>query len=76
MADVDFSISEASKRSGLSPRKIRYLERQGWFKPEYIKIGGTRQRRFSPELVEQLSEIARLREEGFELSAAVARIGG
>ncbi len=76
MADIDFSIAEASKRSGLSPRQIRYLEKQGWIEPGYIKIGSTRQRRFSIQLIKRLSEIARLRAEGFELSAAVARIGG
>lgn len=74
MREVDFSISEASRRSGLSPRQIRYLESRGWIKPEYIKIGSTQQRRFPNQLVEQLSEIATLRAEGFELGAAVARV--
>ena len=74
MQDVDFSISEASRQSGLSPRQIRYIETQGWIEPDYIKIGSTHQRRFSAQLVEQLSEIARLRDEGFELRAAIARV--
>jgi DNA-binding transcriptional MerR regulator len=75
MHDVSYSIAEASDRCGLSPRQIRYLEQRGWIKPGYIKIGGTHQRRFSCQLVKQLSEIAKLRREGFELEAAVTRVG-
>ena len=66
-----FSIGVASMRSGLTPRMIRYMEERSWIKPLYIKIGSVRQRRYSEELVEQLAAIARYRQEGFELEAAV-----
>lgn len=68
------SITDAAKQSGLSPRKIRYLEELGHIVPEYIKVGSICQRRYSPALIAQLAEIAKLRREGFELGAAVARV--
>ena len=69
-----FSITDAAKQSGLSPRKIRYLEELGHIVPEYIKIGSICQRRYSPALIAQLAQIAKLRREGFELDAAVAKV--
>jgi DNA-binding transcriptional MerR regulator len=68
-----FSIADASERSGLTPRKIRYLEERGDISPDYITIGSTRQRRYSAELVERLAKIFRYREKGFKLDAAVSR---
>ena len=68
-----YSISDAASHSGLSPRQIRYLEDLGHIKPDYIKIGSICQRRYPVELMEQLIKIAKLRQEGFELGAAVVR---
>lgn len=74
MADVieTCSIGDASERSGLSLRQIRYLEERGLIQPEYIEVHGVRQRRYKSELVKRLAEIARLRKEGYELDAAVS----
>ena len=69
-----FSITDAAKQSGLSLRKIRYLEELGHIVPEYIKMGSTCQRRYSPALIAKLARIAELRLEGFELNAAVAKV--
>lgn len=70
-----FSIGAASKRSGLTPKMIRYMEERGWIKPLYIKIGSVRQRRFTQELVERLSEIGELRRAGYTLAAAIELAG-
>ena len=69
-----YSISGAAAKSGLSSKQIRYLEELGHIAPEYIKIGSICQRRYSLALIAQLAEIARLRQEGFELSSAVEKV--
>ena len=72
MADENFSISCASKKSGLSNRQIRYLEEREYIKPDYIIIGNTHQRRYTADMLENLITIARLRESGYELGVAVS----
>ena len=67
------SIADASEHTGLTPRQIRYLEERGHILPQYIKIGSARQRRYSAELVELLAEIAKFRQEGLTLKAAVEK---
>ena len=69
-----YSITDAAKQSGLSPRKIRYLEELGHIVPEYIEMGSTCQRRYSPALIDQLAKIAELRRQGFEVGAAVSKV--
>lgn len=69
--DTGVSISKASASSGLSPKQIRYLEARNYIIPDYITAGSICQRRYSQELVDLLTEIARLREKGYELKIAV-----
>ena len=69
-----YSIGIASKLSGLTPRQIRYLESKKLLVPQFIKVAGVRQRRYTQDVVDKLVKIARLRRAGFELGAAVAKV--
>ena len=69
--DTGVSISEAASISGLSIKQLRYFENRNYIKPDYINVGGIRQRRFSTNLVDQLTAIAEYRLKGFELETAV-----
>jgi DNA-binding transcriptional MerR regulator len=55
----------------LSHKQIRYLETKGYITPDYITVGGVRQRRYSDQLVDQLVKISRYRLEGYTLIIAV-----
>ena len=67
------SIGTAAEHSGLTPRQTRYLESKGLIERQFIEVAGIRQRRYTQDMVDQLSEIAKLRRDGFELPAAVRR---
>lgn len=64
------SIGAAAKRSGLTPRQIRYLEERKHIHPIYIDVNGRRQRRYTEQQADQLAYIAKLRSEGYEVETA------
>lgn len=74
MDEVTFSIGDVAKRSGMSARKIRYLEEKGWIKPVYISIGSTTQRRYSIALLKQIKHISDLRQQGYRLAIAASKV--
>ena len=65
------SISVAAARCGLSAKQLRYFEDRDYIHPQYISIGGIQQRRYSKELVEILTNIAKHIREGYKLGVAV-----
>lgn len=68
-------MTEAIKRIGISPERLRYWETKGIVSPKYVTIEAKRVRRYSEEDVEIGIEIRNMIEhEGFTLKGAAQRL--
>ena len=74
-AKKDIGITEAIKKIGISPERLRYWELKGIIVPVYVRYEAKRVRRYSVEDVEIAIEIRKLvEEEGFTLKGAAERL--
>ena len=68
-------MTEASRRIGISPERLRYWEQKGIISPEYVWKGAKRLRRYSYEDLRIAIEIRDMvGREGFTLKGAAGRL--
>lgn len=68
----DFGIGEVVEKTGISQKKLRYWEEQGYIPAtERIVCGDRAYRRYSEEHIKKLKEIKKLIDRGYSLEGAV-----
>jgi len=73
--DSRLGIAEAVQRVGVSPERLRYWERLGVVKPEYVQCGTRRFRRYSQEDIHRAVLVRTLVDtEKYTLEGAVRKL--
>ena len=71
--DTTFSIGDASRKTGVSQKKLRSWEGKYIPEPERIVCGDRAYRRYTQEQIDLIAWIKEYQDEGFTLSAAAKK---